>query len=120
MSAVTQTTLAVALTVACASALAGVVAPLCVPRPEPGVTLANFLRLREGMTPDEVEALFGRGPGVCFGGRGHCTCCWNEGACSASVSYQHTGRDAARVVSRTFRRPGEPDLTLPPKGGGPS
>ena len=83
MNAVTRTALAVTLTVACASALASVVAPLCVTRPEPGVTLTNFLRIREGMTEDEVAAVFGRGPDACIGGRGYSTCCWNAGACSA-------------------------------------
>src|SRR5262249_26087241 len=91
MTAVTRTGLVAALAVACASALAGLPAPLLAARQEPGVTLANFLRVRDGMTEGQVEALFGR-PRDTFIGSSHSRISvWREPGREAQVHFPYGG-----------------------------
>jgi len=123
MTAVTRAGLLVALAVALASAVAGLLAPLWTPKSGPGVTLANFLRIRDGMTMEEVTALFGREPDRSMGRSHYFVCSWYTGGYVfaegdvADVTFEHEyGRfDEGRVTSRTFSRPGEADVTLPTK-----
>lgn len=114
MAAVIRTGLLVLLAVTCASFLAGLLVPRWTRRPEPGVTLRNFLRIRDDMTGDEVAALLGREPDGCIGGSGICCCSWQANGREAHVTFEYLTGDGQTITSRTFRRPGVPDVTIPP------
>src|SRR6476620_2754223 len=80
----------------------------------PGVTARNFLRIREGMTLEEVEALLGRKGTFILATRGNHARTWTEGRCKVILQFRDTASGYA-VELGTCQQAGKAELQVPKK-----